>query len=136
MTYAGARGDTEAQMAQTLHFTLGQDGLHPAFNALDLSMNSAGTGAGQGSFTLRAANSLWAQQDYTFLPAFLDLLGHNYGAGLRLVDYKDDARREQARQAINAWVSTETEKKIPELIGPGVLVAATRLVLANAIYFK
>ncbi len=136
MTYAGARGDTESQMAQALHFTLGQDALHPAFNALDLSLNSAGGGADQGSFTLRVANSLWAQQDYAFLPAFLDVLGRNYGAGLRLVDYKDDARREQARQAINDWVSTATEKKIPELIGPGVLNALTRLVLANAIYFK
>jgi len=135
MTYAGARGDTQSQMAQALHFTLGQDGLHPAFNALDLSLNGAGSAA-QGSFTLRAANSLWAQQDFTFLPAFLDVLGRNYGAGLRLVDYKDDGRRELARQAINDWVSTATEKKIPELIDQGVLNADTRLVLANAIYFK
>src|SRR6266498_4676847 len=37
MTYAGARGETESQMAQTLHF-LPQDQLHPAFNALDLAL--------------------------------------------------------------------------------------------------
>jgi hypothetical protein len=36
MTYAGARGATEAQMAQTLHYALPQDRLHPAFNRLDL----------------------------------------------------------------------------------------------------
>jgi serpin B len=34
MTYAGARGDTESQMAETLHFALPQDELHPAFKAL------------------------------------------------------------------------------------------------------
>ena len=29
MTYAGARGETERQMADTLHFALPQDALHP-----------------------------------------------------------------------------------------------------------
>lgn len=33
MTYAGARGQTEQQMAQTLRFTLGQEGLAAAFDA-------------------------------------------------------------------------------------------------------
>ncbi|HLF89804.1 MAG TPA: serpin family protein, partial [Anaerolineales bacterium] len=36
MTYVGARGNTETQMGQVLHFDLPQDSLHPAFNALDL----------------------------------------------------------------------------------------------------
>jgi serpin B len=136
MTYAGARGDTQAQMARTLHYPLGQDGLHPAFNALDLDLNTAGSGADKASFTLRSVNSLWAEQDYKFLPAFLDMLGRNYGAGLRLVDYKDSTHREQARLAINDWVKTATANKIPALIDQGVLDENTRLVLANAIYFK
>jgi serpin B len=38
MTYAGARGETERQMADTLHFILSQNRLHPAFNALDLEL--------------------------------------------------------------------------------------------------
>ncbi len=38
MTYAGARGETESQMARTLHYTLPQDRLHPAFNQLDLGV--------------------------------------------------------------------------------------------------
>jgi serpin B len=43
MTYAGARSVTEEQMAETLHFTtLGQDRLHPAFNALALELASRG----------------------------------------------------------------------------------------------
>jgi len=136
MTFAGARGDTETQMAAALHFSLPQAALHPALNALDQSLNTAGSGADDASFTLRAVNSLWAQQDYKFLPAYLDVLGKNYGAGLRLVDYKDSGHREQARQAINGWVKTATADKIPELIGPGLLDENTRLVLANAIYFK
>src|SRR5437867_4508348 len=34
MTYAGARGETAAQMAKVLHFSLGQERLHPAFGEL------------------------------------------------------------------------------------------------------
>ncbi|NQU96885.1 MAG: serpin family protein, partial [Chloroflexi bacterium] len=45
MTYAGARGETERQMAGTLRFTLDQDRLHPAFNALDLELALRGEGA-------------------------------------------------------------------------------------------
>ena len=45
MTYAGARGETERQMADTLHYLLTQDKLHPAFNALDMELASRGEGA-------------------------------------------------------------------------------------------
>lgn len=38
MTYAGARGDTERQMADALHFALAQGSLHPAFNSLGLEL--------------------------------------------------------------------------------------------------
>ena len=34
MTYAGARGNTDKQMAKVLHFPMDQDYLHPAFAAL------------------------------------------------------------------------------------------------------
>ncbi len=130
MTYAGARGETEKQMAATLHYTLPQARLHPAFNALDASLTSQS----QDAFQLHIANSIWGQKDFTFLPAFLDTLAENYGAGLRMVDFATAA--EAARQAINAWVSAQTKDKIKDLIKPGMLDPSTRLVLANAIYFK
>ena len=64
MTYAGARGETERQMADTLHFTLPQDRLHPAFNALDLELAGRGEGAegkdGEG-FRLNIVNAIWGQ---------------------------------------------------------------------------
>jgi serpin B len=133
MAYAGARGETEAQMRATMHYDLPPDKLHPAYNALDLALAAPGD---EVAFTLRTANSLWGQADFTFRPEFLDVLAVNYGAGLRLADYKDEAAREQARQAINAWVARETEDKITELFKPGVLTQDTRLVLANALYFQ
>jgi len=137
MTYAGARGNTERQMADVLRFTLPQERLHPAFNALDQALASRGAGAKSKDgkpFRLSVANSLWGRAGYKFLPAFLDTLAVNYGAGLRLVDFQ--AAPEAARKTINDWVSQQTEDKIRDLIPPGAIDTLTRLVLANAIYFN
>jgi len=137
MTYAGARGDTESQMADTLHYTLPQSALHPAFNALDQALASRGQNA-QGKdgtpFRLSIANSIWGQKGFTFLPAFLDALAENYGAGLRLLDFA--ASPEPSRGIINQWVSEQTAGKIPDLLPQGSIKTDTRLVLANAIYFN
>jgi serpin B len=139
MTYGGARGDTELEIAQTLHFDLPQAQLHSAFNALDLELERRAEpiqmpDGEQEGFTLNIANSIWGQLDYDFLAEYLDLLALNYGAGMRVVDYVQEA--EAARQEINAWVSDETEGRIEDLIPEGALDEATRLVLANAIYFN
>jgi len=136
MAYAGARGETERQMANALHYTLPQDTLHPAFNALDLELASRGEGArgrrGQ-PFRLHIANALWGQSGYSFLPDFLDLLAENYGAGMRLLDFS--TRPEPSRIEINGWVADQTEQRIKDLIPSGVITTATSLVLTNAIYF-
>jgi len=137
MTYAGARGETEQQMADTLRFTLPQDRLHPAFNMVDLELCSRGEDVDEQlgeAFRLNIANSIWGQRGYDFLPEFLDVLALNYGAGLRLVDYMEAP--EEARQIVNQWVSDQTEEKIKDLIPQGAIDSLTRLVLANAIYFN
>jgi serpin B len=137
MTYAGARGETATQMADTLHFDLSQEDLHPAFNYLDVELNKRGEGAkgkDDEGFRLNIVNAIWGQRDFTFLPEFLDTLAENYGAGLRIVDFIGET--EKARVTINGWVSDQTEERIPDLIPEGQLTADTRLVLTNAIYFN
>jgi len=137
MTYSGARGETKQQMADTLSFTLPDDRLHPAFNALDLELAGRGRAPqiGESSrFQLNIANAIWGQEGYAFLPEFLDVLAQNYGAGLRLLDFVNAP--EESRLAINDWVSDQTEGKIPDLMPQGVIDELTRLVLTNAIYFN
>ena len=137
MTYAGARGDTETQMADAMDFSLPQDRLHPAFNRLDLELAQRGAGAqgkdGEG-FRLNIVNAIWGQRDYQFLAEFLDVLAENYGAGLRVLDFINAP--EESRLTINDWVSEQTEERIKDLIPPGVIDTLTRLVLTNAIYFN
>jgi len=136
MTHTGARGETEQQMADTLHYTLPQDRLHPAFNALDLELASRAEAAeGQGGgFRLNIANAIWGQTGYSFLPQFLDILAENYGDGLRVLDFVNEP--EDSRVTINDWVSDETEGKIEDLLPQDSVTPATVLVLTNAIYFN
>lgn len=138
MTYAGASGNTEAQMKQAMHFDLAEPALHEAFNALDRALEGRGadlpddeTGS---PFTLEIANSIWGQNGFPFEQPFLDTLAQHYGAGMRLLDFIADA--EKARQIINAWVAMVTHDRIKDLIPQGIIDSATRLVLTNAIYFK
>jgi serpin B len=137
MTYAGAKGQTADGMAQTLHFMLPSDRLHPAFNKLALELESRSRSKDLDPdqvFQLNVANSLWGQSGFAFEQEFLDTLARNYAAGMRLVDYAKDAAG--ARKEINEWVSRSTNQKIKDIIPPGALDALTRLVLANAVYFQ
>ncbi|WP_437718994.1 serpin family protein [Sorangium sp. So ce448] len=136
MAYAGARSETEAEMASALRFTLPQERLHPAFNALDLALESRGEIAegqdGEG-FRLNIANALWGQAGHPFLPSFLDVLAENYGAGMNLVDF---AQPSEAREIINGWVAERTWGRIKDIVPEGAVSASTRLVLTNSIYFS
>ena len=142
MTFAGARGETERQMADTLQYRLPQSNLHPAFNALDQELASRGKdprgtqnqGEGNQYFRLNIANAVWGQHGYEFLPDFLDVLAESYGAGMRPLDFA--GAPEDSRVRINDWVAEETGDKVKNLLRPGSIDSFTRLVLTNAIYFN
>jgi serine protease inhibitor len=137
MTFAGARGETAAQMAAALHFDLPQTQLHPAFDAVDLALASRGKGAAGvsgGGFRLNLANALWGQSGFSVETPFLDTLAESYGAKMNVVNFIDDAGG--ARALINDWTASRTEGKIKDLIPPGALTSATRMVLTNAVYFN
>ena len=137
MTYAGARGETERQMADTLHFLLPQDRLHPAFNDLDIRLASRARDQQRDfdtGFRLNIANALWGQKGYEFVEEFLNVLSENYGAGVRPMDFM--TMPEESRLTINDWVADQTENRIKDLIPKNVIDESTRLVLTNAIYFN
>jgi serpin B len=131
LAYSGARGDTAAQMARTLHWDPDQNQLAASFGELQGQINNPRDKRG---IELDLANGLWAQQDHPFLPAFLEVARRRFGAKVEQVDFRVGG--EAVRKEINDWVSHQTKGKITGLIQPGALDPATRLVLANAIYFK
>lgn len=130
MTFAGSAGDTRKQMAEVLHFTVPEPELHRLMAQLRQNLRADA----KRGYQLRIANRLWGHTGYEFLPEFLATTREHYAADLGIVDFARNA--EAGRQEINRWVETETERKITDLIPPGAIDARTRLVLANAIYFK
>jgi serpin B len=130
MTYAGAEGGTEKEMATVLRFTLPEAEVHQAFASLMATLNAPK----KDTYELRMANRLWGQTGYGFLPEFLGTTSKQYGAELAQVDFVNKA--EKSRQEINAWVERQTNNKIMDLLPPNSVSDLTRLVLTNAIYFK
>jgi len=142
MTRIGARGRTATEMGAVLH--AGSEGFDRGMNALlrhleDRTGPGTHRGGGgnaevSGEAVLDAASSLWGQRDLDWQRPFLDVLARHYGAGMRLVDYRQDAR--SAASAISSWTSERTHGRIPQIVPAGVLDALTRLVVVNALYFR
>jgi serpin B len=137
MTYAGASGDTQTEMQTALHFGLGPERVHPAFNWMDLQLASRGKGAsGKDGKPQRIAvnNALFGEKTLHFEKPFLDKLAVNYDAGMKTVDFKNAP--DSARIGINGWVEDQTEGKIKDLLGQGSISHDARLVLVNTIYLN
>jgi serpin B len=131
MLDAGAAGETAAQMKAALDLPSAGATLAPAYAALACDDETDGQSSGN---QLSIANALFVQKGESFVPAFLSLLSSGYDAPLQQVDFEDDAAG--ATSTINQWASNETEGMVQALFNPGDLDADTRLVVANAIYFK
>ncbi len=134
MAYAGAFGQTAAEMEETLHFG-SSPGIHDSFRQLMESFAAHNEGF-LDSFpappqVLTVANSVWPDDSLSVEQAFLDLMGDAYGAHVQTVDY---ANPQQAENTINNWVRSQTANKIPNLVSD--LDASIRLILTNAAYFN
>ena len=130
MTAAGARGQTETEMAQVLHFDNQLAEAHAYYHKLLEQWNAVDS---KRPYQLRVANRLWGQRDYPILPEFLTLTRQKYDAEMQLLNF---AQAEPARREINQWVEKQTNDKIKDLIPAGAIDGSTRLVLTNAVYFK
>jgi serpin B len=85
--------------------------------------------------TVSIADRIWPRIGLNPDQEWIDLLASHHGASTEALDYKSDP--EGSREAINSWVSDQTEGLIPELLPEGVIQSdKTILVLADAIYFK
>ena len=131
MTYAGAQTDTAKEMAKVLFFLSGPKGLHESFEALNNGLEAVQQ---KGDIELSVANSLWAEQSFSFKDDFLNLTKEYYKSELNKVDFKHNSSF--VAQTINTWAGQKTNSRIKDLIVPGVLSGLTRLVLVNVVYFK
>lgn len=130
MVAAGAANDTEAQLIGALKLPADREARAAAIKSLRDRMEAAGA---KGDITLEVANRVWVQKSYPLLPAFTKEVEGVFGAGFASADFATAA--EPTRREINGWVEDRTRKRIRDLVPPGALSPATRMVLVNAIYF-
>ncbi len=131
MLSAGAKGETKKEILKALSYGISENEMHKANAWLMIDLNNRGR---LGNFELSVVNRLWGQQNFSFSKDFLKLLKDNYLAELQFVNFQGDSQK--ARQQINQWVENQTKGKIKDLMPADAITSDTRLVLANAIYFK
>ena len=125
MTRNGASGETEQATIKTLKF---QNLSSETINANYLRLRQA-LQAPRG-VTLTIANSLWARQGVQFKPDFLQQNHQFFGTEISALDFKDP----DTPTAINRWVNTNTNGKIPKVMDE--VNADAVLLLISTIYFK
>ncbi len=127
MAYAGAAGQTAAEMQQVLHLGA-EPGIHEAFGALLTSLSDHSSAAGP---ELIVANSIWPRIGFPINSGFLDIIANEYEGFIESLDYTNP---QAAADAINNWVNLQTDGKIQELVQD--LDPNTVMVLVNSLYLK
>lgn len=146
MTYAGADGDTRAEMQRVLHFPTDDAMLHDGFAKLGAALETIAHesvervkgakrfGGPSTPIEFNVANRLFVRRGYALRQPFVELLKDQYRAPVEQLDFA--GATEPSRAHINQWVEEQTRQKIRELISPGAIKPITRLVLANALYLR
>ncbi|MFN8394825.1 MAG: serpin family protein [Bacteroidia bacterium] len=128
MTAEGADGKTLELLDEALGLP-DEWTLHTALRALATMIRHP-----RAPYTLAMANAVWPAKGNELRPEFLKIIRDIYFGESTPLAYTKDA--ETARQTINHWVASRTERRIPELLSRGAIDASTQIVLTNAIYFK
>jgi serpin B len=81
---------------------------------------------------LSIANALWHQRGYPVAEPFVAAMRDRLGADVREADFAGDTAG--ALREVNAWVARATRDRIREVLS--TLPPITRVLLANAVYFK
>jgi serpin B len=127
MTLNGASGETEQAMTDTLQLQgLDSESINTGYAGLRQILLTSDP-----KVTLTIANSLWARQEFSFKPDFLQRNTQFFGAEISTLDFNDPS----ASKTINQWVDTNTNGKIQKIVGDQI-DPITVLFLINAIYFK
>jgi serpin B len=122
----GAVGETKQEMDRVLRVDgLSADALNAAGKTVNQSLKS------QTNVILELANAIWFKQGIPLKPGFVSVNQEFFGAELGDVNFDSP----QSAQTINGWADRSTHGKIQDVVR-WPFDPATRVVLANAIYFK
>ena len=132
IAWAGARGETAAQIQKVLHLDL--DGTTDPVSTAGRLTAAYRDPALQ--VTARFANVLFTEYDYDFQEPYFRRLGR--ALNMPVVSKSMGVRWrpfDTSRQVLNTWIADATQDQIQDLIPPGSVDKDMQLVLAGASYF-
>lgn len=83
---------------------------------------------------LSFAHGVWVDRSMALKPSFKEVAASVYDAEANSVDFKNQAS--EARKEVNAWIGNKTNGLIEDLISGDAVDCNTKIILANALYFK
>ncbi|CAI0465344.1 unnamed protein product [Linum tenue] len=128
---AGSKGPTQDQLLSYLK-TKSVEHLNAFSSELVSVVFSDGSGAGGPN--LAFANGVWVDKSISLRPFFEHVVDNVYKAASDQVDFQTKAA--EVAKGVNAWAEKQTKGVIKEVLPSGAVDNTTRLVFANALYFK
>ncbi|KAE9458519.1 hypothetical protein C3L33_09567, partial [Rhododendron williamsianum] len=128
---AGSKGPTQSQVLSLLNSKSTDD-----LNSLTSQLVSLvfADGGPTGGPTLSFANGVWVDQSLSLKPSFEKVVDTVYKAALNHVDFQTEA--DEVTNEVNQWAEKQTNGLIKEVLPSGSVDDSTRLIFANALYFK
>ncbi|KAL3617803.1 hypothetical protein CASFOL_038124 [Castilleja foliolosa] len=131
MIAAGSVGSTRDKL---LHYLKAESVQDLRSQASQLVTQLFADGAPLGGPHLSFANGVWVDKSLKFKPVYKKIVKSDFRSALKRADFQykaDDARKE-----VNTWAEKKTSGLIKDLLPPGSVKSITRVILANAVYFK
>ena len=142
LIYPGSSGETQSQIASTMHFPMNLDGAQVVNQFLNLqsSIESKYDGSkvsrtrwSNPSSIIHIANKIYSAKSLILKQSFVDTLSVN---GTFFIDQNFNFESPNAKQRINQWVSTATDGLIDSVVPETMDISHWRLVALNAMYLK
>ncbi|XP_058783180.1 serpin-ZX-like [Vicia villosa] len=127
----GSQGSTKHQLLEFLHSdsTGKLKTLCSQLVSYVLADNSSAGGP-----LVSFVNGVWVQQSSSLKPSFKKSVSTDFKAAIASVDFITKAH--EVAKEVNLWAEKETKGLIKNLLPPESVDSLTRLILANALYFK
>nr|ATD87113.1 serpin 6 [Antheraea pernyi] len=129
LAYFSAGGTTEASLKRSLEIEDNMDKIN-LMTAYKVDKRSRTVNNNSDSYEFNSANKLFVANELEVRQCMLNFFGEE----LESLNFRENPGA--ARDYINGWVSRITKNHINDLIPPDGISQATKLVLANAAYFK
>ncbi len=129
LLYFGADKNTGKEIRRTLHMPYNTEKFLKAFRKQTDGLNQSI----ENGYQLNIANGLFIDESLTLAAPFKQIAKEDFKAKLTSINY---SAPETATETINNWIAKKTQDKIPKLLLKDDITRATRLVIANAIYFE